>query len=335
MHNNNSLPPYISLHDKVILYDGICRLCAGWAKFIIRHDRKHHFKLVTVQSPEGQALLAHFNLPLDHYETMALIEGTKIYTQSTAFIRVMARLTWIFKGAAISWVIPKFIRDYLYKKIALNRYHLFGKNDSCIMPTPDHTARFLDRTIDDIDKSSYEYQMLYLLLGKDQYQHLPQIIREFHQSPNSIWQGTARVGGNNSLFLNIIRTMNSLPKITPQTPINVSVHYRGNEEVWVRQFGQNTFTSYLGCDLNKKLMYERIGPLRFYFKLRVEANALHWDFDSFSFLHCPLPKFLAPEADARESISEKGKYRFMAYVHLPILGTLVDYDGELKKPKLS
>lgn len=334
MYNNNDLPPYIALNDKVILYDGICRLCSGWAKFIIRHDTQHQFKLVTVQSPEGQALLAYFNLPLDHYETMALIEGTQIYTQSTAFIRVMAHLPWYFRFATISWLIPKFIRDYLYKKIALNRYHLFGKNSSCIMPTPDHTARFLNQEFDDINKSTYQHQRLYLLLNDDQYNQLPKVVREFHQSVNHTWIGSARVGGDNTKLLHIIRTIISLPKATLQTPISVKISYQGNEEVWVRQFGSITFTSYLGCDLGKNLMYERIGPLRFYFKLRVEANALRWDFDSFSLFHCPLPKFLAPKSDAKESASQDGKYQFMAFVGLPVLGTLADYDGELEpEPK--
>lgn len=129
---------YIAADDKVILFDGVCRLCNGWAKFIIRFDKAHHFKLATVQSKEGQEILAYYGLATDHYETMVLLDQHKIYTQSTAFIRVMVKLPWYWKPMATAWIIPSRIRNWLYDRIALNRYQFFGKFDVCLLPTPDH-----------------------------------------------------------------------------------------------------------------------------------------------------------------------------------------------------
>lgn len=137
-------PPGIGPDDRVVLFDGVCRLCNGWARFLIRHDTRRRFRLCTVQSPEGQAILAWLGLPTDHYETLVLVEGPRAFMRTAAFIRVVARLGLPWKLAALAWVLPRPLRDWLYDRIALNRYRLFGRYDTCLLPTPDHLERFLD-----------------------------------------------------------------------------------------------------------------------------------------------------------------------------------------------
>ncbi len=55
--------PLLKPGETVVLFDGVCKLCNGWARFLIRHDHQRHVRLATVQSPEGQALLAWAGLP--------------------------------------------------------------------------------------------------------------------------------------------------------------------------------------------------------------------------------------------------------------------------------
>lgn len=136
--------PGVSMQDRIVLFDGVCKLCNAWTRFLIRYDRRMKFKLASVQSPQGQAILRWHGFPTETFETMLLVEGERVYTKSSAFIRVMARLPfpWFFFAGA--WLIPRFIRDWLYDRIALNRYALFGRHDTCILPSADHRARFLD-----------------------------------------------------------------------------------------------------------------------------------------------------------------------------------------------
>ncbi len=136
-------PPLVSPGDRVVLFDGVCKLCGAWARFLIRFDRHHVFKLVAVQSAEGKALLEWLRMPTDTYETMVLLEGRKAYTRSIAFIRVVMRLPFPWPIAAAYWIVPSFIRDWLYDRIALNRYTIFGRHDVCVLPHPDHAQRFL------------------------------------------------------------------------------------------------------------------------------------------------------------------------------------------------
>lgn len=137
------MPPYIRSGDKVILFDGVCKLCNAWSRFIIKYDTQSVFKLATVQSDEGQAILKHFNLPTDHFDTMLFVDGDMAYEKSTAFLNVVRLLPQPFKVISVIRVIPRVVRDWLYDRIALNRYKIFGKYDQCIMPTPDHDKRFL------------------------------------------------------------------------------------------------------------------------------------------------------------------------------------------------
>lgn len=140
----NTLPPFIAQDDCVILFDGVCKLCNAWSNFIIAHDAEKKFKLASVQSREGAAILSHFGYSEDVYETMLLVEGERCYEKSEAFFRVVNRLGYPWRLVIIFRVIPLSLRDWLYDRIALNRYSLFGKYQYCSLPTPDHDSRYLN-----------------------------------------------------------------------------------------------------------------------------------------------------------------------------------------------
>jgi predicted DCC family thiol-disulfide oxidoreductase YuxK len=139
------LPPNITSKDRVILFDGVCKLCNAWSNFIIKHDKKQLFKLCSVQSGEGQAILKHFGLATDVYDSMIYVEGNTFYQQSDAFFQVIAKLGYPWKAVLVFQLIPGFIRNWLYDRIAFNRYRLFGKYDYCVLPTADYEARYLRR----------------------------------------------------------------------------------------------------------------------------------------------------------------------------------------------
>ena len=139
-----NFPPNIQEHERVILFDGVCKLCNAWGNFIIKNDKKHSFKLCSVQSSEGQEILRHFNFSTEHFETMLCVEGNKFYQKSDAFFRVIYILGMPWSLPYIFKVLPKALRDWLYDRIALNRYTLFGKYDFCSLPTADHENRYLN-----------------------------------------------------------------------------------------------------------------------------------------------------------------------------------------------
>src|SRR3954447_4124714 len=109
-------PPLVAQGDRIVLFDGVCKFCGFWALFLIRVDHGQAFKLATVQSPEGQAILQWFNFPTDHYPSMVLsmvlVEGRRAYTKSTAALRIAARLPFPWPLGTVAWLVPRFIRDW-------------------------------------------------------------------------------------------------------------------------------------------------------------------------------------------------------------------------------
>ena len=132
------------MNDKpVILFDGVCNLCNGSVQFILKRDKKQKFLFASLQSGYGQNLLKQFNLPTDIFNSFIFYENGKIYTRSTAALKMFEQLKG-WKWVKIFWAVPKFLRDAVYNLIARNRYKWFGKKEECWVSAPDLKARFLD-----------------------------------------------------------------------------------------------------------------------------------------------------------------------------------------------
>lgn len=129
--------------DQVILFDGVCRLCNGWAKWIMKVDSHYQFKLCSVQSETGQALLRHLGYPTDRFETMLVIANNQVYEKSDAFFSIMKKIGLPYSLLLVVKIVPKFIRDWLYDRIALNRYRWFGQYDTCPLTFSQNDRRFL------------------------------------------------------------------------------------------------------------------------------------------------------------------------------------------------
>ncbi|MCB0653562.1 MAG: thiol-disulfide oxidoreductase DCC family protein [Saprospiraceae bacterium] len=128
----------------IILFDGVCNLCNGSVQFVLNRDRAGYFKYASLQSESGQELLKKYGLPTDDYNSFVLVEGERVYTQSTAALRVARNLEGAWKILYGFIIIPAFIRDAVYSLIARNRYRIFGKRESCMLPQPEWKSRFLE-----------------------------------------------------------------------------------------------------------------------------------------------------------------------------------------------
>ncbi|HCU23476.1 MAG TPA: thiol-disulfide oxidoreductase [Deltaproteobacteria bacterium] len=127
-----------------VLFDGVCNLCNSSVTFILRRDPKKFFRFAALQSPTGRSLAEKFGVVLrEPPASILLVEAEKVYSESTAALRIARRLSglWpLFYGAII---IPRPLRDALYRWIAKNRYRWFGKKDTCMIPSPELRSRFL------------------------------------------------------------------------------------------------------------------------------------------------------------------------------------------------
>jgi predicted DCC family thiol-disulfide oxidoreductase YuxK len=128
---------------RVVLFDGVCNFCDASVNFILDHDARGRFEFAALQSPAGVRLLAQAGRS-PGLSTMVLIEGDRVYTQSTAALRIARLLDGAWRLLYALIVVPKPLRDWAYRAFAVNRYRLFGQLEACRVPTPELRARFLE-----------------------------------------------------------------------------------------------------------------------------------------------------------------------------------------------
>ena len=126
-----------------ILFDGVCNFCNASINFIIRHDKKDHFRFVPLQSVTGRQLLAQVQMNALSMDSIVLIDQSKVYKQSSAVLRIARKLNGAYPLLYGFMIIPPFIRDAVYNLIARNRYKWFGKTESCMVPTPELRQKFI------------------------------------------------------------------------------------------------------------------------------------------------------------------------------------------------
>ncbi len=128
----------------MVLFDGVCNLCTGTVRFIARRDPGARFRFAALQSPIGRELLGVSALPDGALETLVLLEEGRLFVRSTAALRIARRLSGLWPLAYGAIVIPRPIRDGVYRLIARHRYRLFGRQETCMIPSADLRSRFLE-----------------------------------------------------------------------------------------------------------------------------------------------------------------------------------------------
>jgi len=128
----------------IIVFDAQCLLCNGWVQFLLRHDRRGVFRYASIQGAVGKHLLAQAGLKRDGLQTLLLVNGQRSWQHTAAILRVLDGLGWPWRLAWVGWLVPAFLRDALYRWVARNRYWMFGRSETCLMPPSDYATRFLD-----------------------------------------------------------------------------------------------------------------------------------------------------------------------------------------------
>ena len=128
----------------IILFDGVCNLCNTAVQTVIKNDPKGKFLFASLQSEEGQKLSQQFQLPFNDFNSFVLIQDERVYTRSTGALKVAKQLSGGWKFLYVFIIVPPFIRDAVYNWVSRNRYKWFGKQDECMLPTPELKARFLN-----------------------------------------------------------------------------------------------------------------------------------------------------------------------------------------------
>lgn len=138
-------PHYLDSKQNIILFDGVCILCTGWVKFLLKYDKQPHYQLASVQSPVGQDLLRYADMSIDVFDTLVVIEQGRVTVRSDAILRVLHNIGMPWSLTKVFKVLPQSLRDFIYHYIATNRYKVFGKHSSCYVASQGDMKRFLKK----------------------------------------------------------------------------------------------------------------------------------------------------------------------------------------------
>lgn len=130
---------------KIILFDGVCNLCNDSVLKVIKYDKKNVFLFTALQSEAGEKILKELAIDTSKIDSIVLFDPEKgYYVKSSAALRIMNEFSGFWKLMQIFRILPAGLNNIVYDWIARNRYKWFGKKESCMIPTPELKAKFLD-----------------------------------------------------------------------------------------------------------------------------------------------------------------------------------------------
>lgn len=131
-------------NTQIIIFDGVCNFCNGAVNFIIKRDRDNVFKFAPMQSQAAIDLIAKYEVKDVGFDTFLLIKGDKCYFRTNAALEITKELSGFWFLFRVFKLLPRAIRDYFYRLFARNRYSIFGRSDTCMIPTLEVKSKFLD-----------------------------------------------------------------------------------------------------------------------------------------------------------------------------------------------
>lgn len=126
-----------------MLYDGACNLCTAVVQFTIVRDRRGALTYAALQSDPGRRLLAEYGIDDSATDTFVFIDDGRAYIRSEAALRLVRQLSWPWPALSALLVVPRPLRDPIYRYVAERRYRWFGKRRTCMLMKPEYKDRFM------------------------------------------------------------------------------------------------------------------------------------------------------------------------------------------------
>jgi hypothetical protein len=232
-------------------------------------------------------------------------------------------------------IVPRWLRDFVYDRIAQNRYRLFGRTETCMVPAPEVAGRFVFSEADAAKAFAGRPSPFQALLGAD-YSRLPDVVRRVHAPAGSLTAaGRAEANRGRGFFAALLCHLAGLPAAGRDIPVTVTFHADGPlREFWQRRFAERRYASTLGIDARRApgLLVERFGPFAFEFRLQVQgeppAARLCWSLAGCRLLGIRIPRRACPRIACTES-ADGERFAFDIDVAFPLVGPVIHYSGWL------
>ena len=135
--------------NPIVLYDGVCGLCNRLIQFLLKHDKHDRFRFASLQSEFATTPLQRHGVDASDLDTVCVVlnygePNEQVLKRSDAILHLGHELGGIWRIGAWARILPRSLRDLIYNLVARNRYRVFGKYETCMLPEPQHRKKFLD-----------------------------------------------------------------------------------------------------------------------------------------------------------------------------------------------
>lgn len=139
------------MSNPIVLYDGVCGLCNRLVQFLLKHDRRDRLRFASLQSDFASKILTNHGANPHDLDTVYVVvnhgeKGERLLARSDAILALGKEIGGIWSVASAGKVLPRVLRDGIYNLVARNRYRVFGKHESCMMPEGRYRWKFKDVT---------------------------------------------------------------------------------------------------------------------------------------------------------------------------------------------
>ena len=126
----------------IVFFDGVCNLCQGSVRYLIKHDKKGVLKFASLQGNYAKDFVNETKI--QSMQSILFFDGKMLYKKSTAVLKLSRLLGGWHQLLLLGYILPRFVRDWIYNIVAKNRYRWFGKKNQCMLPSEGFENRFLD-----------------------------------------------------------------------------------------------------------------------------------------------------------------------------------------------
>ena len=127
----------------ILLFDGHCNLCNAWVQYVVKRDSSSTVRFASLQSGAGRRLLEEHKIDENYIDSLVLFEEERFSVSSDAALRTLSYFDGWERHLIFLSVVPRSLRDLVYRFIAKNRYKWFGRREQCMVPTAELSKRFL------------------------------------------------------------------------------------------------------------------------------------------------------------------------------------------------
>ena len=132
--------------NHIVFYDGYCVLCSKSVDFILSRDHRATFRFASLQSDFSKRILTKSGYPIEHIQNLnnvVYLRNDVLKIKSDAVLSILWDIGGIYRISFLVYLLPRVVRDFAYDRVAKLRYRIFGKRDTCRVPTPQEMSRFL------------------------------------------------------------------------------------------------------------------------------------------------------------------------------------------------